>query len=583
MGFWMHRSCLIGFLAATVLVTGSLRAAEPVFSNQTGPAGVTMTHGTSGFANSNYTGGATIGDFNNDGWQDLFVFSGGNNGQPDRLFINNGNGTFSNEAASWGLTAVHKGKGATVADYNKDGWLDLFVTSAGPAGQSQQPGHHKLYLNNGDGTFTNVAAVAGVNFTNPNVQDGWGASFGDFDLDGDLDLIVGGSTPGNAGSKLFRNDGDDTFTDVTVEIGLFSGVPGIFGFSPSLVDMDGDRYPDIPFVGDFGSSRYFRNNTDGTFSEISNQANTAQEENGMGSTLGDFNNDGKLDWYVTSIYLPNINWTGNKIYRNVGNHSYGEFSEFAGVFDGGYGWGTVAIDFNHDGFLDIAETNGGGNGTFLNEQSYLWMNNGNHTFTEQAIASGLQHFGKGRCLINFDYDNDGDQDIVIASNNEPLFLFRNDVEGPDANWLRVFLDSSGDSSLAPNGFGARVFATAGELKMMRSVDGKVSHLGMSELSAHFGVGAAFVVDRVCVQWPNGTATTLADVDVNQTITISTTNKIGDLDGDGLVTLSDHAVFLDCMTGPQGGIDPCCVGADLDEDADVDAADFAAFTLVFDGV
>lgn len=530
-------SWLLG-MSLCVLVGRSSQAAAPAFSNQTSSAGVAFTHSTSSFNSSSYSGGGTVGDFNNDGFQDLFVFSGGNAGQPDRLYINNGNGTFTNQATAWGLTVAHKGKSATTGDFNNDGWLDIYATSAGPAGLPAAPGHHKLYRNNGNNTFTDVAAAAGVNQTNPTTQDSWTCCFGDYDLDGDLDLYVGGfstSSAGNAGNRLFQNNGNETFTDVTSAIALFSGVGPIACLSASFADMNGDRYPELLLGGDFKGvgyvgSRYFKNDGDGTFTDVTVASNTGHEENGMGQALGDFNNDSRLDWYVTSIYgFPPSNWTGNKLYRNDGNHQYTQYAAAADCDDGGYGWGAVAVDFNHDGLTDIAETNGDGasSGQFANEQSYLWINDGDDTFSELAVPAGFISNGKGRCLIHFDYDNDGDQDLALMSNNEPFGLFRNDVNlsAANAHWLRVFLDTSNGSPagpLAPNGYGSKVYATVGTQTYMRAVIGENSFLGINELSAHFGLGTASIVDELRIDWPNGSSTVLTNVAVNQTITVSPT-------------------------------------------------------------
>src|SRR5262249_32419493 len=160
--------------------------------------------------------------------------------------------------------------------------------------------------------------------------------------------------------------GNAVFTDVTATIGLFNGLGPIACQSASFVDMDGDHYPELLLVGDFKGvsyigSRYLHNNFAmtgggvGTFSDMTAASGTGIEENGMGHTLGDFNNDGRLDWYCTSIYgFPPASWTGNKLYRNLGGNLFQEYSGSAGCFDGGYGWGAAAIDFNHDGLLDIA-------------------------------------------------------------------------------------------------------------------------------------------------------------------------------------------------------------------------------------
>ncbi len=493
----------------------------PAFSEQASSAGIAFTHtNPTFFTQSDYTGGGAVGDFNRDGHMDLFAVSGGIS--RDHLFINNGNGTLTDRAVEWNLTTIHLGKGATVGDYNDDGWPDLYVTSAGPVGAAA-PGHHKLYRNNGNGTFTNVAAAAGVAFTHPTLQGGFGSAFGDYDLDGDLDLFVAGfSTSGsNLSSRLFRNNGDGTFADVAASISLWSGIGfGISGFSPRFADMDGDRYPELLLVGDFGTSRYFRNDTDGTFTDMTVAWGAGKDENGMGQTLADFNNDGLFDWYVTSIYWPSQGWTGNKLYRN-NSGSLSVVSNAAGVYDGGYGWGTVSVDFDHDGFVDIAETNGD-NGTpmFVNEQAYLWMNNGNATFTESALAFGLAHFGAGRGMVNFDYDDDGDQDIVIFTNFGPVTLWRNDLGGSQIAWLRVFLDSTANDQLAPDGVGAVVSATVGATTMHRHLFGGDNFQSFSELSAHFGLGAATQVDELKVEWSNGAVTVLNNVPVNQTLVVT---------------------------------------------------------------
>ncbi len=564
---------LPAIIAAALGPGGPALAGNPVFDEIAVDLGVAAVHNTAGYVHADYTGGGAVGDFNNDGCQDLFVISGGVGNVPDHLYINNCNGTFTDRAAEWGLGTAHLGKGASVGDFNKDGWLDLYVTSAGPVG-GPGPGHHKLYRNNGNGTFTNVAASAGVNTTAPAVEDGFGSTWGDYDLDGDLDLFVGGFANFNVGSKLFRNNGDETFTNVTGTIGLFTGVPFTLAlFSPRFADMDGDRWPDLLLAADFGTSRYFRNDGDGTFTDLTVASGTGDEENGMGQTVGDLDNNGLLDWYVTSIYYPQNSWTGNKLYLNVGNHLFFEFSNVYGVYDGGYGWGTVAVDFNHDGRLDIAETNGDSqpSGPFFNEQSYLWVANAGGTFTEMALATGFAHFGKGRGMVNFDYDNDGDQDVVIFAYNERLYLFRNDIAGAGSHWLRVFLDTSNAPGLAPGGTGARVRATVGAQTQMRYLTSGDNFLSHSELSAHFGLGAAAVVDEVSVEWPDGTTTTLNDVAADQTIVISTGEVPGDTNGDGDVNVTDLLALLGAWGACQGPCPPSCP-ADFDDNCEVNVTD-----------
>jgi len=504
--------------AALLGLASSAGAQSPSFSEQTGPAGINVTFESSGYAHSGYSGGGTVGDFNNDGWQDLFVLDGGDNGLRDKLYINQQNGTFTDEAMAWGLTSVHKGKGASTADFNGDGWMDIYVTSAGQSGSACA---HKLYKNNGNGTFTDIATMAGVNCTSPIFEDSFGSGWGDIDLDGDLDLMVAGFESNNAGSRLFQNNGNETFTDITALSTMFDQTPfNISGFAPRLQDMDGDFYPELLLAADFGTSRYFRNNTDGTFTDITAASGTGQDENGMGQTVGDYNGDGLLDWYVQSIYWVSLGWTGNKMYLNQGGNVFSEVATGAGVFDGGYAWGAVSIDFNHDQLLDVASTNGGLGLEFFGEQTYLFMNQGGGVFSENAVAAGLVHNDDGRGMINFDYDNDGDQDVVIFANEYPVRLYRNDlVQAANTTWLRVFLDSSADSTVAPNGYGSRVTATVNGNSMLRVITTGDNCQSHSEISAHFGLGSASLVDQLEIEWPNGDLTVMNNIAVNQTITV----------------------------------------------------------------
>jgi hypothetical protein len=553
--------CILGTLPAV-----RVHGVPPAFSNQTNAAGLIIaSHQISGIDFPAYASGCAVGDFNSDGFQDLFFTGGGSGGRLDRLFINNGNGTFTDQAPAWGVSILQKGKGGTVGDFDRDGDLDLYVVSVGPAAASA-PGHHKLYRNNGNSTFTNVAAAAGVNTTNSTNPDGWSANFTDYDIDGDLDLFVSGSSPGNAGSKLFRNNNDGTFTNVTSTSGtgggnMWTGSPGMFGFTPLFGDMDGDHYPDLMFISDFNTSRYFKNNGNGTFTNVTTTAGAGLEENGMGGNIGDWNNDGKLDYYATSIYQPASGWTGNKLYRNnssgPGVHNYQQVAGTAQVADGGYGWGTVLVDFNHDMLLDIAATDGSTSPPFLNEQTYLWTNDGDGTFTEVAVASGFIHNGQGRALVNFDFDNDGDQDVAICNNNQVISFFRNDLPaGPDTHWLRVFLDSGAIATIAPDGIGTVVRATVGGVSMARLIH-TGGFQGNSEISAHFGLAGNTVVSELRLEWPNGTITTLNNVAANQTITLCP--RPGDMNGDTFIDGLDivHFIAVQLDQPPASGTNPVC--------------------------
>lgn len=491
------------------------------FSNQTESTNATISHATPLGRmedGSMMMVGAAAGDFNNDGHVDLFAIGGGL--QADALFINQGDGTFTDIAESAGLAELHIGSGAAVGDYNNDGWLDIYVTSFGPLGFAG-PGQNRLYRNNGNLTFTDAAVEAGVNQTSSEMADGMGASFGDYDLDGDLDLFVTGWREFSLGNRLFKNNGNGTFSDVTVAAGIVDD--GVRGFSPCFADMDGDHYPELLLVADFGTSQYYVNNGDGTFLESTQASGVGKEWSGMGLTVGDFNNDGRLDWYATAIYDDDAEGRGdgNKLYYNQGNQIFSEAAQIAGVDDGGWGWGAIAVDLNHDGWLDLVETNGWEDlKPYRDERSKVWISNGNDTFTEVGETVGFDHVLDGRGLLNFDYDNDGDQDVVATAINAPLQLYRNDLNSPDANWLRVLLDTSTTSNLAPDGIGSEVSVRIGSQTLYRSVLACSPYLTQSELSAHFGLGTAQTIDELRVAWSDGSETTLQNVPVNQTITVS---------------------------------------------------------------
>ena len=470
----------------------------------------------------NMAGGGSVGDFDRDGWQDVFVCGGGE--APDRLFLGDGDGTFTDHAAAWGVDAVHFGTGSAVGDYDGDGWLDLFVASAGDPVGGTGPGRHRLYRNLGGTGFEEVAAAAGVATASPTQADTMGAAFGDFDLDGDLDLVVCGWADPNEGTRLFANNGDGTFSDVTA---LALPPRALHAFSPRFVDMDGDRYPELLIAADYRTSAYLVNRGDGSFEDRTVASGTGLDTNGMGHVVADLDGDGRLDWFVTSIYDADPagggDPIGNMYYVSQGDHEFAEQATAAGIEDGSWAWGAAAVDVDHDGRLDLAVTNGWGvgapDGLYGSVPSRLYMNGGDAGFTDVAVASGLDHTGQGRGLVHLDLDNDGDQDLIVFGCEEPMRVFRNETEtaGP---WLRVALDTSADAGLAPDGFGTRVRFRTGSRTQVRTLDGGSGYLGSSELLLHVGLNSVARLDEVIVEWADGRETTLIDVPANQTLTIA---------------------------------------------------------------
>jgi hypothetical protein len=517
----------IALVSATLVASPAIGTATepgPVgFTDVTEASGTTFRHATP-YSVEDYTpamtaarmiGGAGVGDFDRDGRQDLFLVGGGL-GQ-DALFHNLGDGTFEDVAMQAGLVGEpHLGAGVAVGDYDGDGWLDIYVTSHGDPGDPQ-PGHHRLYHNDGDLTFTDVSAEAGVAWTAPSAADGYGAVFGDIDLDGDLDLAVAGWEEGADGDRLFRNEGDGTFTDVTREAGIRDA--DVFSFSPCLLDTDGDRYPELTLVADFGTSRYYVNRGDGTFRDATQKSGTGREWSGMGTAMADLDGDGRLDWMVAAIFDAEGagRGDGNKLYLNAGRHRWREVAAEAGVEDGGWGWGVVPVDLELDGDLDLVQTNGWDFEAYAGDTTRVWRSDGRLHFEDVAAESRLLHDLKGLSVVSFDMDNDGDQDIGITAPNDEFRLYRNDTAGA-GSWLRVFLDTNG-TSLPPDGIGSRVTARVGKERWSRWVGGCSNYLSTSELSAHFGLASADRVDELRVDWTDGSSTVLQDVAVSQTITV----------------------------------------------------------------
>jgi len=517
---------------------------------------------------------AAAGDVDRDGLPDLFMCAGPEG--KDKLFLNDGDGTFTDHAAAWGVDASHLGMGVAVGDFNNDHWPDVFVSSWGDTYDNLEVGKHKLYRNNGDGTFTDVAASAGVQMSSPTKPSGFGASWGDYDLDGDLDLAVPGFFGGQLGTKLFRNNGDETFTDVTVEV-LGVNMNGCYAFLMRFVDMNGDLAPDMYWVGDTKTSHYFKNDGFGNYSNYTAKAGLGKDQNGMGADIGDVNNDGLPDMYVSSIYGPDPNVLGNRLYVNLGNHQFDEIAVDAGVADGGFGWATLVQDLDLDGDCDLADTSGR-SGIYEphNDPLRVWLNDGDGTsYTEVPAMPAIDDLWMGRGLCWIDYDLDGDQDLVIMVGQGQPYLCRNDTPaGPQTSWLHVTLDTSNAPGLAPDGVGARVIATTGESTRYRWVASSSNFVSQNETAAHLGLADATVVDELSVEWPNGAETTLTDVPVNTRVTIvAEPTCVADMNDDGVLNILDFVTF---QTLFQGG-DP---QADVNGDGVLNILDFVAYQQLF---
>lgn len=493
---------------------------DPQFVDVTAEVGLTYTQGPKnlapncklGYAN-NPTGdlcqtermiaGAAVGDVDADGDDDLYVTR---LDAPNHLFINEG-GTFVDRAAEVGLAVTLPSSGVVWIDIDRDGDLDLYLTTLGDT-------RYYLYVNHG-GQFSEDALGRGAAIESMYLHAGMTPAIGDYDLDGYLDLFTGEWRlqtviwEGPYHARLLRNRGVDapgSFEDTTDSAGVpmyeVGNMLGPLVFSPAFVDLDEDGWPDLPVVADFATSRLFWNTGDGTFIDGTAAAKVGAEDNGMGSTFGDFDGDGRLDWFVSSIYVEgNDKDDGNRLYRNLGGREFADATDEAGVRDGGWGWGAAAFDYDNDGDLDLVQTGGWDTPAFTDQRLRLWRDAGGFPLVEVGSQVGLDDVGDaGRAVVVWDYDGDGDLDLLVTHNAGMARLFRNDG-GDQHDWLRVRAVGKASNR---QGIGAKVQVRAamnGALQV-REIGASTHFMGQSEAVAHFGLGHGEApVAEVRVEWP----------------------------------------------------------------------------------
>lgn len=479
------------------------------------------------------TSGVAAGDFDRDGDIDLFITRGDIG--PNLLYRNDGNGVFVDIAAAAGLayTATSSGNyrhsGPAFADMDGDRDLDLFI-----GGLFGDPS--LIFLNNGNGTFTDVTAGSGIDAMTADYT--ISAAFGDYDLDGDLDMFLAhwgtDRDPDNPGDTehLWRNDssgGTIVFTSVSVSAGIsptIVNLPDVLAvkwgrndwtFTPTFARIDDDLYPDILIVADYNNTQYFRNNGDGTFTNATD-TDVLTDVNGMGSAVADFDNDGDLDWFVTAIRPENDTTDiGNRYYENR-DGEFVDMTAYYRVRDGGWGWGACAFDFENDGDLDIYHTNGWElEGEYLFDTSRAFTGSGGGPFAETSRSLGLNDTEQGRGVVCADFDNDGDIDIFQQHTDDPVAatMWRN--ESTNNNFLKIEL-----SGLALNteAAGARIYVTANSTTQMREITIGSNFISQNPAIQTFGLGTSTLADAVRVEWPDGLETSIAAVTAGQTLSIA---------------------------------------------------------------
>jgi hypothetical protein len=565
----LHRRTFIQSVSRTLSVfsfdqiLGAVPGAGVQFVNIARQAGLTSKTIYGSEARNKYlietTGcGAAFFDYDNDGWLDIFLVNGTRfeakwavgEAPVSRLYKNNRDGTFTDVTRDSGLGRTGWGAGCCVGDFDNDGLDDLFVTYWGDCA---------LWKNLGNGKFLDVAEKAGVTTRTKSglKRHNTGCAFVDYDKDGHLDLFVANyidfdpktaplpesgpckykgilvacGPPGLQGGKniLFHNNGDGTFADVSEKSGILKS-PGTFGLGVIAADFDNDGWPDIYVANDSTSSSLFKNNHDGTFTDIAIEAGVAysadgKPQAGMGVSVADFNCDGRLD-------IVKTNFAGDtpSLYLNIGPNK-GDFFFEDRTFQSGMGrvtrflgWGASFLDFDNDGWADILLCNGhvypevgesdAESGYRQRKVAYRNLGNGKFKEASEELGPGILEKVPGRGMAIGDFNNDGCLDVLVNCVNDVPQLLRCESTLKN-NWIVV--KTVGTKSNR-SGIGARIYCVTGDHRQMDEVRSGGSYISQSDLRVHFGLGKAETADLE-VQWPSGTVDKLPAIAVNRVVTV----------------------------------------------------------------
>jgi enediyne biosynthesis protein E4 len=532
-----------------------------LFTDITEKAGIAFKHVSSPekkYIVESMSGGVALLDYDNDGYLDIYFVNSLtadmvklNQKTRSALYHNNGDSTFTDVTDKAGVGDVGWGMGVATGDYDNDGFEDIYVTCLGP---------NHLFRNNGNGTFTDVTQKAGVNdprwstgaafvdYDNDGKLDLFVANYVDFDINNLPEFGKGRSCqfkgipvqcgprglPG-AGDSLFHNNGDGTFSDVTKKAGV-SDPDGYYGLGVICSDLDGDGLVDIYVANDSTPNFLYHNNGDGTFKDIGFPSGTAVNENGseqgsMGVTLGDYDRDGKLDLFVT-----NFDDDYNTLYHNNGRGSFTDVSyaaKVAAVSLPYVGWGTKFFDYDNDGWVDLLVVNGHVYPQLptYRQRNLVHHNNRDGTFSEVGAQLGPSFSEKrtGRGAAFGDIDNDGDVDVVINNLDGAPQLLRNDG-GNNNNSVLIKLIGVKSNRDA---IGARVSVVTGDLTpQIQEIYSGGSYISQNDLRLHFGLEKRTKIDLIEVRWPSGNVDKVTGVGVNRILTIK--------EGQGLINQKEFS-------------------------------------------
>lgn len=534
--------------------------------------------------------GVAAGDINNDGLIDLYFTS---NQGPNKLYLNKGNLLFEDITEAAGVAGTGNWKtGVTMADVNGDGLLDIYVCEVG--NYKSFHGKNQLFINKGNLRFKDEAHNYGLDFEGFSTQ----AAFFDYDLDGDLDMYLlnhsvhtsrsyGNAALRNdvdarAGDRLFRNEGNGVFKDVTREAGIYSSQIG-YGLGISTGDINNDGYPDIYISNDFHENDYlYINNRNGTFTERLTECISHTSRSSMGNDIGDFNNDGLLDIMVLDMmpdvekirkqsggeddyelfnlkreYGYNYQYARNTLQLNLGAGLFSETGLLAGVYSTDWSWSPLFCDVDNDGWKDLFITNGiyrrandldyvkfltGGSRYSVSSDvsklsdrelyekmplypnvNYIYKNNKDLTFTNMAGEWGFNRRSYSNGAVYADLDNDGDLDLVVNNINENAFVYRNNaVQQKRNNYLSVVLRGRNPNI---NGIGSRVSIFCNGIRQIAEQFSTRGFMSSATGPLHFGLGQGTVIDSLVVRWPDMSVQTIKNIPANNTVTLHIENAV----------------------------------------------------------
>jgi len=553
----MLQSTVFKIMASAVVLGCGFAQAEPLnFTNEAVARGVPFRLG---FNYHQVGAGNMLADLDGDG--DLDILIAGGLGGVFGLYENDGTGNFTERTLGSGLDPMVNASGLSAADFDNDGDLDIHI-----------PGWFvpsRLYRNDGNFTFTDVAPQAGVDLNAPSMAAAWG----DYNQDGWLDLYCTVRTftdNVNIDNHFYRNNGDGTFTDVATEAGVLAqGDPSCL---PAFFDYDRDGDDDIYIGTDKGTTtglmlhnKLYRNNGDGTFYNATYDAGVEAYIFCMGIAVGDVNFDGRFDMYLTNIMQGNI------LYIHNGDNTYSNQTIASGMISNRVGWGTVFADFDNDTYLDNYVCN-----IQNSNRLYRGKDVADWPLVDEAPEAGVDVFWDTYCVSVGDIDGDNDLDMLVGNTNRRVNLFINNSKGAkNNNWVRFNVEGTTNNQQC---VGVCVEVDSDGKTQTREVRSGTNYKAQDEFTLHYGLAQSEKIQQVRMYISGSQMRVLTNVPVNQQWTLYTPARLGDVNNDGLISVEEIQAAMQARTGPGGMLSPGNEIFDMDGDFDIDSNDIQLMGL-----